>query len=68
MRKTELARRLARRSGVSKAEAADQLDRVVNQIVSNLRNGCVASLPGLGQFRPGKTIQFEFEKERDKDA
>jgi nucleoid DNA-binding protein len=63
MRKTELTRRLARRSGVTKAEAADQLDRVVNQIVSNLRKGCVTTLPGLGQFRPGKTVEFEFEKE-----
>jgi nucleoid DNA-binding protein len=69
MRKTTLSRRLARESGVTKAQAADQLDRMVHQIVTNLRNGRAAALPGLGQFRPGKapskTWTFDFEKDPD---
>jgi hypothetical protein len=67
MRKTQLAGRLARQSGVTKAEAADRLDRVVHQIVSKLRKGHSAALPGLGQFlpsrSPGERWVFEFEKD-----
>jgi hypothetical protein len=36
MKKPEIARRLAREAGVTEAEAADQLDRVVEEILSNL--------------------------------
>ena len=62
MRKNQLAKSLARRAGVTKAEAADQLDRVVHQILSDLRKGQPAPLPGLGHFEPGKTLRFEFDK------
>jgi nucleoid DNA-binding protein len=65
MRKTQLSRRLARESGVTKAEAADRLDSMVHQIVSDLRKGRTAALPGLGQFRPGKIWTFDFEKGSD---
>jgi nucleoid DNA-binding protein len=69
MRKTQLAGQLARQSGVTKAEAADRLDRVVHQIVTNLRKGRVANLPGLGQFlpsrAPGEKWAFEFKKNLD---
>ena len=61
MRKTQLASKLAKRSGVSRAEAADQLDQVVHKIVTNLRNGKSANLPGLGHFEPGKPWHFEFD-------
>ena len=47
MKKPQIAGRLAKRSGVSKAAAADQLDRVVNDILSQLRSGQAAPLPGL---------------------
>jgi hypothetical protein len=71
MRKTQLAGRLARQSGVTKAEAADRLDRVVHQIVTNLRKGRVAMLPGLGQFlpskAPGEKWVFEFKSEVSSD-
>ncbi len=67
MRKIQLAGRLARQSGVTKAEAADRLDRVVHKIVFNLRRGRSATLPGLGQFVPGKAPGdrwiFEFESD-----
>ncbi|MEX2263054.1 MAG: HU family DNA-binding protein [Bryobacteraceae bacterium] len=61
MKKTDLARRLARQTHKSKAEAADDLDRVVHRILSNLRKGQPAQLPGLGRFQPGKKWSFEFE-------
>lgn len=64
MKKSEFAKRLARQSGVSPAEAADQLDRVVHQILSNLRRGQSASLPGLGKFTPLKTRGIDFEPDR----
>ena len=52
---------MAKQSGVSPAEAADQLDRVVHQIVSRLRKGEQAQLPGLGKFTPGRKWEFKFE-------
>jgi nucleoid DNA-binding protein len=62
MKKAELARRLARESGVTRAEAADRLDGVVHEILSNLRHGRKASLPGLGTFTPsGAGTRFERE-------
>jgi nucleoid DNA-binding protein len=62
MKKPHIAKRLAKRSGVSRAEAADQLDRVVNEILSDLRNGHAAPLPGLGTFLPGRDWEFQFDK------
>ena len=63
MRKPEIAKRLARQSGVSNAEAADQLDRVVHQILYKLRQGKTAPFPGLGQFTPGTNGAYRFKKE-----
>ena len=62
MKKSELAGRLAKRAGVSTAEAADQLDHVVSQIISNLKKGQTAQLPGLGEFKPGSKWNFKFDK------
>jgi nucleoid DNA-binding protein len=64
MKKPEIAKRLASQAGVSNAEAADQLDRVVNQILAKLRKGQAAPLPGLGRFTPGPQGTFHFEKEK----
>jgi len=61
MNKSELAIRLARRNHLSKAEAADQVDRVVHQIVLNLRKGQPTRFPGLGSFSPGKEWGFRFD-------
>lgn len=61
MKKRELAMRLARQAGVSKAEAADQLDRVVHRILSGLRKGKTVPVPGLGRFTPGAPWGFEPE-------
>jgi nucleoid DNA-binding protein len=61
MNKSELATRLAKQTHRSKAEAADQLDRVVHQIISNLRKGRSAQFPGLGHFFPGEKWGFRFD-------
>ncbi len=63
MNKSELAIRLARQKHLTKAEAADQVDRVVHQIVLNLRKGKPARFPGLGSFSPGDEWGFRFDAE-----
>lgn len=63
MKKPELAKRLARRSGLSEAKAADRLDRVVYQILENLRRGHEAPLPGLGKVQIGRNGKIRFERE-----
>jgi len=54
---------MARRAGVSRAEAADRLDRIVNQILADLRQGKEAALPGLGRFKHGPDGRMVFERE-----
>ena len=66
MDKPELAKRMARRSKVTEAEAADRLDRVVNQILEKLRSGQEAPLPGLGKFHVGSDGRISFEQEARK--
>jgi nucleoid DNA-binding protein len=61
MKKNDLAQRLARDTNVSKAVAADELGRVVHDIVKNLRRGVPVRLPGLGTFTPGKRPDFQFD-------
>lgn len=65
MKRSILTQRLARESGVTKAEAADRLDVMVHKIIVDLRKGKDANLPGLGKFRPGKPWTFQFEQESD---
>jgi len=62
MKKEQLARRLARESGITPAAAADQLDRILNDILKRVRQGESASLPGLGTFWPGPKPEFYFEQ------
>jgi len=63
MKKREIARRLASQSGVSQGEAADRLDRIVDQILANLRKGKETPLPGLGKFTTGPDGKVAFEPE-----
>jgi nucleoid DNA-binding protein len=62
MKKEQLAKRLARESGISMAAAADQLDGVLNGLLRRIRQGRSASLPGLGTFIPGPQPEFHFEE------
>ena len=64
MKKYEIARRIARQSGVTQGEAADRLDRVVHEILVRLREGKAAHLPGLGHFHPGTGGKVAFQKDR----
>ena len=66
MKKPEIARRMARQGKTSSAEAADHLDRVVTEILANLKRGKSAEMPGLGSFRqtPGGRIRFDQEDKR----
>lgn len=66
MKKLQLARRLARKSGLSQAEAADELDRVIHRIVAGLRKGQPVPLSGLGRFRPDRGCGVQFEPDPPK--
>ena len=66
MKKPDIAKRLARRTGVSQAEAADRLDRTVQQILANIRDGKETPLPGLGKFVGGPHGRIAFEPEKRK--
>ena len=69
MNKTDIAKRIARQSRLSQAEAADRLDRLILQIRSNLRKGRETSLPGLGKLirGPGGRLAFDPEGEKRHD-
>lgn len=59
MKRNELARRLAQQKGLAPADAADQLDTIVHDILTGLRQGRRVSLPGLGTFLPRGQFRFE---------
>lgn len=59
MNKDQLAARLAREAGITRAAAADQLDTMIHDILARLRRGQPAPFPGLGRFDPGGGFEFE---------
>jgi nucleoid DNA-binding protein len=59
MKRVELARKLAARSHVTRAEARDQVDEVVRKILKSLRRGQPVELPGVGRLVS--------DRSRDKD-
>jgi nucleoid DNA-binding protein len=63
MKKSDIAKRMARQSRTSVGQAADCLDRLVREIVADLRRGQDASLPGLGKFtvKPNGNLAFDRE-------
>jgi nucleoid DNA-binding protein len=64
MKKPEIAKIMARQSGGTEAEAADRLDRIVQEILDGLRRGKSTRLPGLGSFRQGADGRPSFQRER----
>jgi nucleoid DNA-binding protein len=62
MKKVQLARRLAKDSQLTPAAAADQIDRVVNDLLKRVRKGQSVSLPGLGTFFSDCEQDFQFER------
>lgn len=51
MKRQELARQLAERRHITRAEACDELDQVVHRILTSLRQGQPAEVPGIGQLK-----------------
>jgi nucleoid DNA-binding protein len=61
MKKEQLARRLAKESHMTAGAAADQVDRILNNLAKRVRKGQSASLPGLGTFRSNRDEDFKFD-------
>lgn len=61
MKKREIARQLARNTGITRGEAADAIDRMVNDILTKLRSGEPANVPGFGRFATNAAGQIEFK-------
>ena len=64
MKKADIAKRMARAAKVTSGEAADRLDSVVRDILSNLRQGREIALPGLGRFAQGPGGRVVFRREQ----
>ena len=47
----DIAEQIARETGISPGEAADQVDDAITSILKTLKKGRSAHLPGLGRFR-----------------
>jgi nucleoid DNA-binding protein len=63
MKKPEIAKKMARQSGGTQGQAADRLDRLVQEILDGVRQGKETRLPGLGCFRPGTGGRLAFQRE-----
>ena len=63
MKKSELARKVARKTRLSPGLPPTTWSRVVNQIIRALRRGEEARLPGLGETDSGKDWAFEQESD-----
>jgi len=50
MKSNEIARALARRRHISHAEAKDKVDELVHRILTSLRDGRPAVVPGVGDL------------------
>jgi nucleoid DNA-binding protein len=50
MKREELARKLAERSHVTRAEARDQVDELVRKVLKSLRAGTPVEFPGAGRL------------------
>jgi len=62
MKKSQLVKEITRQNGSNAGDAADQRDRAVDRIISILRGGKAARLPGLGTISPGKKWTFKQER------
>lgn len=62
MKKSEFTAVIVRESQLSQAAAADQLDRLVEEILSRVRRGQPAVVPGLGTFVPGQDAELGSSK------
>jgi len=60
MKKSDIANQIARETGVTQAQAADQLDEVVTSILKKLKKGQSANLPGLGRLHRDVKLGLQF--------
>ncbi|MGB7762748.1 MAG: HU family DNA-binding protein [Bryobacteraceae bacterium] len=69
MKKPDIAKRMARQSNSSVGQAADSLDRLVQEIVAGLRRGRDARLPGLGKLtvKPDGNLACDREGDSRRD-
>ncbi len=63
MKKQGLARALAQKTGITRAEAADQVDRLVADILQQLRSGECADMAGIGHFGRDSEGRIHFREE-----
>ena len=54
MKREQLARALAAKEHVTRAEARDTLDAMIHEILTSLRQGQSAEMPGVGQLTASK--------------
>jgi nucleoid DNA-binding protein len=66
VKKNDLTKQYARRAGMTQAQAADEIDRVIHDFMKRVRNGEPASLPGFGTFFPNQDAEFPLEQVRDR--
>ncbi len=57
MKKDEIAQNLAAQTGISKGEAADQVDRLIHRIAAQMRAGKPVRIPGLGKITPNRAVR-----------
>jgi nucleoid DNA-binding protein len=50
MKREELAKKLARQTGLSPSQARNKVDELVHNILHKLRNGQKVKLPGVGKL------------------
>jgi nucleoid DNA-binding protein len=69
MKKSDIAKRMARQSRTTVGQAADCLDRLVRDIVAGLRRGQDATLPGIGKLtvRRDGGLRLDREGSRRRD-
>jgi nucleoid DNA-binding protein len=68
MKNTDLAEQIARETGVSHEQAADQLDEVITSILKSLKKGRSANLPGLGRLRRDINGGLRFTETQARDV
>ena len=68
MEKKDFTKRFAQKTRSTQAVAADQIDRVVNDLLRRLRAGKAASLPGLGTLLPGGDAKSKIQQSQGGDV
>lgn len=62
MKKQDIAERLARKARVTPADAADRLDKLIHDVLAELKRGNPVALPGLGTLTRGEKQDLQFDQ------